>query len=54
MNLGTEKQNFCYQLGAQQLQISLKQKAVRVRLFTKEKTNVTPDNNLFPTEKVKY
>lgn len=52
MNLGTKLQDFCYQLRAWQLQISLKQKPVCVRLFTKRETNVTPDNTFFfKTEK---
>jgi len=48
MRLGTKKWNFFCQLEARQLQISLKQKPACVRLFTKGKTNVTPDNMLFP------
>lgn len=54
MNLGTKKQNFSYQLGAQQLQISLKHKPAWESLFTKEKNNVTSDNKLLPLEIEKY
>lgn len=51
MNLGTKKQNFSYQLGAQQLQISLKQKPVCVSLFINGKNNVTSDNKSLPFER---
>lgn len=52
VNLGTKPQDFFYQLGVWQLQISLKQKPVRVRLFTKGETNVTPDTHCFWDRKV--
>lgn len=51
MNLGAKKQNFSFQLGAQQLQISLKHKPAWVSLFTKGKNNVTSDNKLLPFER---
>lgn len=54
MNLGAKKQNFSYQLEAQQLQISLKHKPAWVSLFTKGKNNVTSDNKLLPSEREKY
>lgn len=54
MNLETKTQNFCYQLESEQLLIPLKQKPACVRSFTKEKTNVIPDNKLFQFETEKY